>query len=410
MSTAKHHLALDCSRQSCASSLRHSESPGYQETESRLLEHSNFDAFTPEVLSLPPHSHARPSWLRTCTLDRPHENEIMMTQPKPDGVTHPILVTGAGGRVGSVGRTVAELLLQQGRPVRAMVRTDDERAQYLRGIGAEVVVGDLLDLDAVHRAVVGCEHMYFGMSVSDDYLAATVNAAAVAKHHGLKSFVNMSQMTVAQMSITETTPSTQHKLHWLAEQALNWSGLPVVHVRPTVFMEGLFLPFTSDSVRTVDEIRLPFGMGKTSPIAAEDVARVVATLLADPEPHIGKVYHLTGPQSETMNFFAEEYSKALGRTITYLDIPLGPWRDGLLERGLPVHLVNHLAAMAVLHQQGRYDRMSGDVLSLTGQAPMLLREFVGKNAATFSTEGRGNEIHRGPDRDSEAGKQRTMVR
>ena len=55
-----------------------------------------------------------------------------------------ILVTGAAGRVGGVGRTVAELLLQQGKAVRAMVRTEDARAQALRTRGAEVVVGNLL--------------------------------------------------------------------------------------------------------------------------------------------------------------------------------------------------------------------------------------------------------------------------
>ena len=126
------------------------------------------------------------------------------------------------------------------------------------------------------------------MSVSDTYLAATVNAAAVAKHHGVKAFINMSQMTVAQMSITETTPSPQHKLHWLAEQALNWSGLPVVHVRPTVFLEGLFMIMTADSVGNSNQIRLPFGDGKTSPVAAEDVARAVAALLVNPRPHIGR--------------------------------------------------------------------------------------------------------------------------
>src|SRR3712207_9293403 len=64
------------------------------------------------------------------------------------------------------------------------------------------------------------------------------------------------------------------KLHWLAEQALNWSGLPVVHVRPTVLLEGFFLIFTPDSVRESNQIRLPFGEGKTSPVAVEDVARV----------------------------------------------------------------------------------------------------------------------------------------
>jgi uncharacterized protein YbjT (DUF2867 family) len=110
---------------------------------------------------------------------------------------------------------------------------------------------------------------------------------------------------------------------------------------------------------------------------------VVATLLANPQSHIGKIYHLTGPQSE--NFYAQEYSKALGRTITYQDIPVEPWRDSLLERGLPVHLVKHLATMADLHRAGRYDRMSDDVLRLTGQGPQSVQEFVRKNALAFIT-------------------------
>ena len=296
----------------------------------------------------------------------------------------PILVTGAAGRVGAVGRTVTELLLKQGKAVRAMVRTEDERAQALRDKGAEVVVGDLLDLDSMHRVIAGCERMYFGLSVSDVYLEATVNTAAVAKHHGVKAFINMSQMTLSQMSITETTASPQHKLQWLAEQALNWSGLPVVHVRPTVFLEGFFLNFTSAMVRDSNRIRLPFGEGKTSPVAAEDVARVVAALLVDPQPHIGKIYNLTGPQSENMHFYAQEYSQALGRKITYQDIPVGPWRDGLLKSGLPVHLVDHLATMADLHRAGRYDRLSDDVFDLTGQRPMSVLDFVRKNAATFT--------------------------
>jgi uncharacterized protein YbjT (DUF2867 family) len=297
---------------------------------------------------------------------------------------NPILVAGAAGRVGAVGRTVTELLLKQGKAVRAMVRTDDERAQALRGMGAEVVVGNLLDLDSMHKAIAGCERMYFSMSVSDAYLAATVNAAAVAKHHGVKAFINMSQMTVSQMSITETTPSPQHKLHWLAEQALNWSGLPVVHVRPTVFLEGFFLTLTSDSVRESDQIRLPFGEGKTSPVAAEDVARAIAALLANPQPHIGKIFHLTGPQSENMHFFAQEYSKALGRAISYQDIPVEPWRDDLLNRRWPVHVVTHLAALADLHRAGRFDRTSDDVRTLTGQEPLTVQEFVRKNAPTFT--------------------------
>jgi uncharacterized protein YbjT (DUF2867 family) len=297
---------------------------------------------------------------------------------------NPILVTGAAGRVGGVGRTIAELLLKRGKAVRAMVRQEDQRAKALRDLGAEVVVGDLLDLDAMHRAVAGCESMYFGLSASDVYLAATVNAAAVAKHHGVRAFINMSQMTLAQMSITETTPSPQHKLHWLAEQALNWSGLPVVHVRPTVLFEGFFLIFTPEPVRESNQIRLPFGEGRTSPVGVGDVARVVAALLADPRPHIGKTYHLTGPESENMHFFADEYSKALGRPVAYRDIPVEPWRDALLQRGFPVHLADHVATMAELHRAGSYDRMSDDVFVLTGQAPMSVRQLVRRNATAFA--------------------------
>src|SRR5690348_237430 len=298
---------------------------------------------------------------------------------------NPILVTGAAGLVGGVGGAVVEALRRRGLPVRALVRRDDERADALRGTGADVVVADLTRAADVLRALAGCRRMYFGMSVSAPYLEATVTTAVAARERGdLEVFVNMSQMTVSQMSLTETTDSPQHRQHWLAEQALNWSGLPVVHVRPTVFLEGFFLMFTSESVRTSHQIRLPFGEGKTSPVAAEDVARVVAALLANPQPHIGKIYHLTGPQSENMHFYAQEYSKALGRTITFQDIPVEPWRNGLLQRGLPVHLVNHLATMADLHRAGRYDRMSDDVLTLTGQVPLSVQEFVRKNAATFT--------------------------
>src|SRR5215510_174986 len=56
-----------------------------------------------------------------------------------------ILVTGAAGQLGAVGRTVTGLLLDRGLPVRAMVRREDDRAAALRAAGAEVVVGDLLE-------------------------------------------------------------------------------------------------------------------------------------------------------------------------------------------------------------------------------------------------------------------------
>ena len=52
--------------------------------------------------------------------------------------------------------------------------------------------GDLTDLASMHCAIQGCARIYFGMSVSAVYLEATVNTAAVARHHGVEAFVNMS--------------------------------------------------------------------------------------------------------------------------------------------------------------------------------------------------------------------------
>src|SRR6202035_3654238 len=178
---------------------------------------------------------------------------------------NPILVTGAAGAVGGIGRNLTEFLLAGGHKVRAMVRREDERAEALRRLGAEVVAGDLTDLASMHRAIEGCGRIYFGMSVSPAYQEATVNTAAVALHHGVEAFVNMSQMTVTQMSITATTNSPQHRLHWLAEQALAWSGLPIITMRPTVFLEGFFLLLAAPGVRDADELALPMGGGKTSP-------------------------------------------------------------------------------------------------------------------------------------------------
>ena len=77
------------------------------------------------------------------------------------------------------------------------------------------------------------------MSVSPVYLEAAATVAAAARDKGhLQLLVNMSQMTVSQMDLTSVAESRQQRLHWLAEQILNWSGLPVTHVRPTVFMEN----------------------------------------------------------------------------------------------------------------------------------------------------------------------------
>ncbi|MGW1399783.1 NAD(P)H-binding protein [Streptomyces sp. NPDC002405] len=99
--------------------------------------------------------------------------------PAPSAL--PILVTGAAGSVGAVGRSVVEGLQQRDLPVRAMVLRDDERVQALRAAGAGAVVGDLTRAGDVVDALAGCGRRYFGMGVSAQYPEAAVTAAAVAR-------------------------------------------------------------------------------------------------------------------------------------------------------------------------------------------------------------------------------------
>jgi len=298
----------------------------------------------------------------------------------------PILVTGAAGQVGGIGGLVVDNLLGQKIPVRAFVRRDDDRADALRGAGAEVFVGDLTRTEDIARALHTCRRVYFGMSVSPTYLEAAVGMGAVAREQGdIEVLVNMSQMTVSQMSLRSMTDSSQQRQHWLAEQALNWSGLPVVHVRPTVFQENFFfLAWAAEQIACSGTIRLPFGSGRTSPVAARDVADVVVSILLEPSPHVGKIYELTGPRSQDLHGLAGEYSAALGRSVTYVDVPLEEWRDReLRRRQLPNHVFGHLLTMAQLHAANRYDRLSSDVQKILGRPAQSLESMVRNNQEKF---------------------------
>ena len=285
-----------------------------------------------------------------------------------------VLIPGAGG----VGRAVFEQLRTQDVPVRFMVRRKDERAADVEELGAEVVIGDLTRPETVAAALQGVSRMLFSMAVSSDHLLAATMVASVAKEYGeLDALVDLSQMTVSQMTATSTAESHQQRLHWLAEQVLNWSGLPVVHIRPTVFLDTpLFTTMAARSIKENGTIALPFGTGHTSPVAVDDVARVIATVLRDPAPHIGHVYELTGPRSVDMSELAAAFSRALDRPVSYVDVPVDRWQAGLSRMGQPPHVEQHIATMAQLHRDNRYDRATDGVERVTGVPPQSIEAFV----------------------------------
>ena len=298
-----------------------------------------------------------------------------------------VLVTGAGGAIGGVGSKVVALLRHHGRPVRAMVHNDGDRANALRALGVDVVVGDLTRPADVATALNSVQRMFFSMSLAPSYLEAAATVATVARAVGeLDALVSISQMTVSQMDALSMSESHHQRMHWLSEQVLNWSGLPVVHVRPTLFLDNpLFTTVAARSIADSGTIRLPFGTGRTSPIVVDDIARVVATVLTDPGPHIGHALELTGPRSQDMNGVAEEYARALGRPVSYVDIPPEIWAKQVLAAArLGPYVEEHLATVARLHRENRYDRMTTTVEDITGRPAESVEEFVTRHLDLFA--------------------------
>ena len=296
------------------------------------------------------------------------------------------LITGAAWASGRVSDSVVELLRGKGEPVRVMMRHDDGRANRFRELGAEVVVADLTSPVDVVEAMRDVTRMFFNTHISFDYLQEVAIVCAAARElGGLEVIVNMSQMTVSQMTLTSSEESRQQRLFWLAEQIMNWSGVPVVHVRPTVLLDNpLFTVLARRSVRERDVLALPFGTGRTSPIAAEDVARVVAALLLTP-PKAGQVYGLTGPQVLDIKGLAEQYSRALGRTIRAEDIPYDDWlRQYLRNSGQSDLVQQHLATVVRLHRENRYDRCTHDVEQVTGQPPQTVEQYIASHPELFA--------------------------
>jgi len=296
------------------------------------------------------------------------------------------LITGAGGGVGGVSRLVVEQLLSHGAAVRAMVHRDDSRADALRALGADVIVGDLTNPVDVSAAMFGIGRMFFNMSVSAAYLEATAVVCAAAEDgDGLEVLVNMSQMTVSQMTATSTEESRQQRLHWLAEHVIGWSGLPAVQIRPTVFLDNpLFTVLAARSIRENGQLALPFGSGRTSPVAATDVAAVVATVLRAPQDHIGAAYELTGPAALDIQGLAEQYAKALDRPITAVRLPYDEWLEHLTQAGLDPHTQQHIATMARLHRDDRYNRLTHDVEDLTGRPAQSVQEYISQRRELFT--------------------------
>jgi NAD(P)H dehydrogenase (quinone) len=159
------------------------------------------------------------------------------------------------------------------------------------------------------------------------------------------------------------------------------SGIPVTHLRPTVFAEWLL--YFASQIAQDGCLTLPFGPVRQAVIAAEDQARVIATILLNPGPHQNQVYPLYGAEELTFAEMVEEMSEALNRSIRYHQIDFDSFEKGLIASGGEAFLAQHMRAVATDHGNGLFAGKNDVVEKITGREPLTVREFILKNKEMF---------------------------
>ncbi|MGW3744258.1 NmrA family NAD(P)-binding protein [Streptomyces sp. NPDC005146] len=286
-----------------------------------------------------------------------------------------ILITTA---TGETGRPMVDYLLKEGFHVRAMVRTDDERAQRLRDKGAEVVFGDLLNFRDVRAAVEGVQRAYFNYPVGDGLVEAAVMFAQAAKEQNLELIVNMSHIQSRSHARSKATQS-----HWLSEQIFDWSGIPTTNLRITFFMQWLL--YISGLIR-YGRYAMPFNAdSRFAPIAGRDIALTAARIFANPKQHGGQTYTLTGPVEYSHEELAAEVSRVLGKDLPFEQVTVTTFLE-LIGLADDTAKLKHFEAVTIDQQEGRLAGISDAAPKIIGQPLATVEEFINEHRSLFELD------------------------
>jgi len=305
-------------------------------------------------------------------------------------MTRSVLVTGAaGGTQGSTGRQVATFLIQRGIAVRALVHKLDSRSDELHKQGAEVVQGDLLNPASVQAAMRNVKRAYFTYPVADGLLEAAIIFAAAARDAGLELIVNNSQFqgTPGDPAFRDLqhAPSFRNLQHRLADRIFDWAGVGALHIQAPPYYENV-RALVSRSVAEQDTVFLPWGKDTTviPLVGAEDVARVSATLLANPGAPTQAVYPLVS-EAWTVKNITDAIARAVGRPVRYVAITDEQWANAAKERINP-HALDHLTHLwQYFRKSEERFQATNAIREVTGRDPQTLEEFFNANVKAIGT-------------------------
>lgn len=283
------------------------------------------------------------------------------------------LVTGSTGATG--GPTV-QFLLEKGHRVHALVHREDERSQKLKDMGAEIFVGDLLSLKQVRLAMAGVDGAYFVYPLSSGLIEAAAIFAQAALENNVEHVVNMSHKQSRPDAHSQATLN-----HWMAEQVFTWSGVPTTHLRITFFQEWML--YIAAEIRQ-GRYLTPFDRdSRFAPIAAIDIARIVAGILDKPDGHANQFYPLHGPIEYSHEELADVLTETLGRPIRYEQVDADTFVKTLGWDGDPSFAV-HFKAVKIDQQERRLEGLDTTGAEIIGGPLMTPAQFIHKHRDILS--------------------------
>jgi uncharacterized protein YbjT (DUF2867 family) len=284
-----------------------------------------------------------------------------------------LLLTGA---TGTIGGELARLLLESGRPFRAMVR-DPSRAESLNHSGVELVRGDLCDPGSLEGAFGGASRVFVLTPAHEHQGKWKANAIAAAKRAGADYVVQVSALGAAT-----DAPTKLGRDHAAAEQAVAESGLAYTILRPHSFMQNLLAQAGAIAAR--GEFYSSTGEGRIAMVDARDTARVAAQLLTDPSGHEGATYEITGPAAISHPEAAGVLSDTLGKEVRYVDLSSDAIRGSLTEMGLPEWLADDLVTLNAIYRAGHGRYASTHVQDVTATPARDFAAFVADHRDLFT--------------------------
>ena len=165
-----------------------------------------------------------------------------------------------------------------------------------------------------------------------------------------------------------------------SEQALQESGAQWTVVRCSWFSQNFNESYFLEPL-LAGELALPADAVPEPFVDADDIADVAVAALTD-DGHAGRVYELTGPRLLTFAEAVEEISRAAGRDIRYVPIPMDAFVSALAEQEVPPDVVALLRFLFTEVLDGRNAKLADGVQQALGREPRDFREYAHATAAT----------------------------